>query len=239
MTSVENLKVKIYADGANLDGMLEMYKLPYVKGFTTNPTLMRQANIEDYEAFAKKVIAAIPDRPLSFEVFADDFENMERQALKIKSWGGDVYVKIPVMNTKKEPTYGLIKRLTEQKVVLNVTAIFSLEQVRFVTEAMRGAPKGIISVFAGRIADTGVDPVPHMIACKKIIDEINPNLELLWASPREMLNIMQADEIGCDIITVTNGILSKLSNVGKALDEFSHETVEMFYKDATSAGYSI
>ncbi|HEU0071134.1 MAG TPA: transaldolase [Alphaproteobacteria bacterium] len=238
MTRLSDLKVKIFADGADMKGILEMYANPLIKGFTTNPTLMRKAGISDYEAFGRDVLAKVPDRPVSLEVFADDFKEMERQALQIASWGKNVNVKIPITNTKGESAAPLIERLSKQGVVLNITAIMTLEQVRAVADAVSPDVAAIVSVFAGRVADTGVDPVPHMIEARKILAG-KPKAELLWASPRELLNIFQADEIGCHIITVTNDVLAKLSLVGKDLVGYSRETVEMFYKDATAAGYSI
>lgn len=238
MTRLSDLKVKIFADGADMKGILEMYANPLIKGFTTNPTLMRKVGISDYEAFGREVLAKVPDRPVSLEVFADDFKDMERQALQIASWGKNVNVKIPITNTKGESAAPLIERLSKQGVVLNITAIMTLDQVRAVADAVSADVPAIVSVFAGRVADTGVDPVPHMIEARKILAG-KPKAELLWASPRELLNIFQADEIGCHIITVTNDVLAKLSLVGKDLVGYSRETVEMFYKDATAAGYSI
>ena len=238
MGVTQNLKVKLFADGADLNGMKEMYDNPLIKGFTTNPTLMRKAGIQDYKEFAREVLTAIPDRPISFEVFADDFNEMERQALEIASWGKTVNVKIPVTNTKKQFAGPLIERLSKAGVVLNVTAITSLEQVRNVTECIAPNTPAIISVFAGRIADTGRDPVPLMAEAVKIM-RARPNAELIWASPRELLNIFQADAVGCHIITATNDILKKLSLVGKDLEQYSLETVQMFFNDAQSAGYDI
>jgi transaldolase len=232
MTLTE-LRTKIFADGAELDGMLAMYREPHIKGFTTNPTLMRKAGITDYRAFAKQVVAAIPDRPISFEVFSDEFADMERQAREIATWGPHVYVKIPVTNTRREPAYELVHRLSHAGVKLNVTALMSLDQVRHVVEALKGGAPSNVSVFAGRIADTGRDPVPHMRAALEIL-RAEPNAELIWASPRELLNVFQAHEMGCHIITVTNDILKKLSLVGKDLDEYSLETVQMFYNDAAA-----
>ena len=233
-----DLKVKLFADGADLAGMKEMYANPMIQGFTTNPTLMRKAGISDYVAFAREVIAAIPDRPISFEVFADDFAEMEVQALEIASWGKNVSVKIPVMNTKREFAGPLVKRLSERGVALNVTALMTLDQVQRITDCLAADTPAIISVFAGRIADTGIDPVPVMAKAVKIMTA-KPKSELIWASPRELLNIFQADEVGCHIITATTDILKKLSLAGKDLEQYSLETVEMFYKDATSAGYFI
>ena len=238
MTVMDELKVKLYADGADRDGMLEMYDKPYIQGFTTNPTLMKKAGISDYEAFAHDILQSIPDRPISFEVFADEFEEMERQALKIKTWGENVYVKIPVSNTRKEMSYNLIQRLSEAGVRLNITAMLTLDQVEQVADAVRNGPESIVSVFAGRIADTGLDPVPVMKEALEILQSA-PRAELLWASPREVLNIYQADAIGCHIITATNDIIRKLSLAGKDLAQYSLETVQMFYGDAEKAGYSL
>lgn len=238
MVDTKSLKVKLFADGADLAGMKEMAANPLIRGFTTNPTLMRKAGIADYKAFAREVLAAIPDRPVSFEVFADDFATMESQALEIASWGRHVNVKIPVTNTKREFSGALINRLSKQGVQLNVTAVMTLEQVKRIAERLAAETPAIISVFAGRIADTGRDPVPIMAETVKII-KVRPKAEIIWASPRELLNIFQADAIGCHIITATNDILKKLSLVGKDLDRYSLETVEMFYKDAKSAGYII
>jgi transaldolase len=238
MADLKALKVKLFADGADLAGMKEMAANPLIKGFTTNPTLMRKAGVADYKAFAHEVLKAISDRPVSFEVFADDFGQMEQQALEIASWGRNVNVKIPVTNTKGEFSGALIERLSKAGVKLNVTALLALDQVRRVTERLAPDTSAIISVFAGRIADTGRDPVPLMAEAVKIM-RAKPKAELIWASPRELLNIFQADAIGCHIITATNDILKKLSLVGKDLDTYSLETVEMFYKDAKAAGYTI
>jgi transaldolase len=236
--SVSDLKIKIFADGADLDGMLEMYGLAHIKGFTTNPTLMRKVGIQNYKEFALKVIKAIPDRPLSFEVFADEFDEMEEQANEIATWGKHVNVKIPIMNTKGVPAAPLIGRLSKRGIVCNVTAMFTLAQVREICAVIDPATPIILSIFAGRVADAGVDPVPLMKEAVTIAKPF-PKAEILWASPREVLNIVQADEIGCHIITVTNDILKKLSGLGKDLTEFSRETVVMFYKDAQAAAYSI
>ncbi len=238
MSTLGNLKVKIYADGADRDGMLEMYAKSYIQGFTTNPTLMKKAGITDYKAFAHEILQAIPDRPISFEVFADEFSDMERQALEIKTWGENVYVKIPVSNTRQEMAYDLIERLSIAGVHLNVTAILTLEQVKSVADALKDGPASIVSVFAGRIADTGLDPVPVMQEALTLL-KVAPKAELLWASPREVLNIYQADNIGCHIITATNDLIRKLALGGKDLAEYSLETVQMFYDDAHSAGYTL
>ena len=238
MSVVDSLKVKIYADGADREGMLEMYEKSYIQGFTTNPTLMRKAGIEDYESFARGILEVISDRPISFEVFADEFEEMERQALEIAEWGDNVYVKIPITNTRKQSASGLIQRLSSQGVRLNITAILALDQVQEVAAAVQNGPACIVSVFAGRIADTGVDPIPVMQDALAILESA-PNAELLWASPREVLNVYQADAIGCDIITATNDLLQKLALAGKDLAEYSLETVRMFYNDAQKAGYKL
>ena len=238
MTAIDDLKVKLFADGADRDGMLEMYQKPYIQGFTTNPTLMKKVGISDYEAFAHDILQAIPDRPISFEVFADEFDEMERQALKIRTWGENVYVKIPVSNTRQQMSYDLIGKLADAGVHLNITAILTLEQVRAVADAVKNGPASVVSVFAGRIADTGLDPVPLMSKALEIL-EVAPQAELLWASPREVLNIYQADAIGCHIITATNDIIRKLSLSGKDLAQYSLETVQMFYDDASRAGYQL
>lgn len=236
--TLTNLRTKIYADGAELDGMRAMYRQPHIQGFTTNPTLMRKAGISDYAAFAREVLAAIPDRPISFEVFSDEFDEMEQQAREIAAWGTNVYVKIPVTNTRQEPAYGLVRRLSHAGVKVNVTAVMTLDQVREVTDALSGGAPANISIFAGRIADTGRDPVPHMCTALDIMRKA-PEAELIWASPRELLNVFQAHDIGCHIITVTNDILKKLSLVGKDLTDYSLETVKMFYDDAAGAGFRI
>jgi transaldolase len=230
--------IKLFADGADKQGILEMYKNPSIDGFTTNPTLMRKAGITDYVTFAKEILDEITDKPVSFEVFADEYKEMEQQALKISKWGENVYVKIPVMNTKKMPSYELIRYLSLKGVKINITAIMTLEQVRMVSESVIGGPSCFVSVFAGRIADTGVDPVPLMRQALKIL-KIAPNAELLWASPREVLNVYQAESIGCPIITATNDILKKLNLKAKDLTEFSQETVQMFYQDAQASGFKL
>jgi len=238
MKNIDELKVKIFADGADRTGMLEMYKKPYIKGFTTNPTLMRKAGVADYRAFAKDILKAIPDRPISFEVFSDDFDEMERQAREIAGWADNVYVKIPVTNTRRQPSFALARRLSHSGVKINVTAILTLAQVRDVVSNMAGGAPCYISIFAGRVADTGVDPVPLMAAAVELL-KIAPNAELIWASPRELLNIFQADAIGCHIITVTNDILKKLTLVGKDLDDYSLDTVRMFHNDAQGVGFKL
>ena len=238
MPSVNQLKVKIFADGADKAGMLEVYKNPNVSGFTTNPTLMRKAGVTDYEAAAKDILAAIPDRSISFEVFADDFSEMERQARRIATWGEHVSVKIPITNTKKESAIPLVRKLSQEGVALNVTAMFTLDQVQDVVDAVKGGAPCYVSVFAGRIADTGIDPVPVMAESVKRL-KAAPNTQLIWASPRELLNIFQANEINCHVITVTNDIIKKLSLVGKDMNEYSLETVKTFYDDGKAAGYKL
>lgn len=238
MTELSRLGVKIFADGADLDGIRRMYANPMIKGFTTNPTLMRKAGISDYETFARKVLSAIPDRPISFEVFADDFPSMIEQAKVIASWGPNVNVKIPVTDTRGEFTGPVIEELSHAGVAVNVTAVMTLEQVWRIVDRLAPQTPAIVSVFAGRIADTGRDPVPLMKEAVEILKK-RPQAELIWASPRELLNIFQADAIGCHIITVTNDVLAKLALVGKDLDAYSLETVEMFHRDATAAGFSI
>ena len=238
MKPISSLTVKIFADGADKDGMLDMYAKPYIKGFTTNPTLMRKAGVADFEAFTRDIVMAIPDRPLSVEVFADNAAEMEAQAEAIATWGDNIYVKIPVTNTKRESMAPLARRLASKGLKLNVTALMTLDQVREITDALKGGPSSYVSVFAGRIADTGVDPLPLMKEAVEILRPY-PNLELIWASPRELLNIFHAESVGCHIITVTNDVLAKLSLVGKDLAEYSLDTVKMFHSDAAKAGYSI
>lgn len=233
-----DLKVKIFADGAAKKGMLELYNNPLITGFTTNPTLMCKEGISDYQAFAMDILSTIKDYPISFEVFSDDFDEMQRQALLIASWGSNVYVKIPVTNTLGEPSYDLISQLASMGVKQNVTALMTLSQTEEVTKALAHGPSAFISIFAGRIADTGRDPMPLMREALNIMQP-HSQLELIWASPRELLNIFQADEIGCHIITVTNDVLKKLALVGKNLDEYSLETVKMFRDDAVKAGFNL
>lgn len=235
---IENLKVKVFADGADLDSMMALAANPLIKGFTTNPTLMKKAGIEDYAGFAKNVLSKIKDRPVSFEVFADDFPSMEAQALEIASWASNVNVKLPICNTKGESAVPSVGRLSKQGVVVNVTAIFTLDQIREVAEALDPETPAIVSVFAGRIADTGIDPVPLMKEAADILKS-RPKAELLWASPRELLNIYHAEESGSHIITVSHDVLAKLGLIGKDNTQYSLETVQMFYKDATAAGYNI
>ncbi len=235
---LDELKVKIFADGADLEGILAMAKLSYIKGFTTNPTLMRKAGVRHYEGFARSLLENITQLPISFEVFADDFPGMLSQARAIASWGKNVNVKVPVMTTKGEFTGPVLRTLAAEGVVLNVTAIMTLEQVASVAAVLEEKVPAIVSVFAGRVADTGIDPVPHMRACKTILAS-RPGVQLLWASPREVLNIFQANDIGCDIITCTNDLIAKLSLTGKDLLDYSRETVQMFHRDATAASFSI
>jgi len=232
------LNVKVYADGADRTTMLEMYANPLIAGFTTNPTLMRKSGVADYKAFAKEILQQIPDRPVSFEVFADDFEGMERQAAEIASWGQNVLVKIPITNTQGKPSLPLLRRLAQAGIRVNVTALLTLGQVREASECLADGPPAKISVFAGRVADTGRDPVPLMAAAVELLRPY-ANIELIWASPRELLNIFQADAIGCHIITATSDILKKLVLIGKDLREYSLETVRMFYEDARKAGYQL
>jgi transaldolase len=233
-----NLKIKLFADGADKASMLEMYHNPLIKGFTTNPTLMRKAGITHYKGFALDVLSIIKDRPISFEVFSDDFAEMYTQALEIASWGSNVYVKIPVMNTKGQPAYDLIHQLASLNVRQNVTALMTFKQIQEVTAALAQGPSSYISVFAGRIADTGRDPVDIMQAAVTLLQS-HAHIELIWASPRELLNIFQANHIGCHIITATNDILKKLNLIGKDLHEYSLETVKMFYDDAVKAGFTL
>ena len=235
---LSQLKVKLFADGADKAGMLRMLDNPLIKGFTTNPTLMRSAGISNYESFARDILSEIKHHPVSFEVFSDEFAEMERQAHKIAEWGPNVYVKIPVTNTRREPSYALVERLSRAGLKINVTAIMTVRQVQDAAAALVDSPGAYVSVFAGRIADSGRDPVPIM--CQAVSDlRVAPNAELIWASPREVLNIFQADAIGCHVITLTTDILKKLSNVGKDLDTYSLETVQMFHDDAARAGFEL
>jgi len=238
MSAAAEIKVKLFADGADLAGIKEMASNPAIKGFTTNPTLMRKAGVADYKGFALQALQVVGGRPISFEVFADEFGEMEKQAHEIASWGKNIYVKIPVMNTKREFSGAVIERLARSGVQVNVTALMTVDQVRQVTERLALDTPAIISVFAGRIGDTGRDPMPIMAEAVKTM-KAKPKAELIWASPRELLNIVQAAQVGCHIITATNDILKKLPLLGKDLDAYSLETVEMFYKDAKAAGYSI
>jgi transaldolase len=236
--NLDSLRIKIFADGADVKGIAKLRANPRVAGFTTNPTLMRGAGIKNYAEFAREVLAVVPDQPVSFEVFADEFKEMEAQALTIAGWGNNVNVKIPITNTRGESAGPLIERLSAQGVTLNITAMMTLEQVTLATRALSENTPAILSIFAGRVADTGRDPVPMMAEAVRIAQD-RPKAEILWASPRELLNIFHADSIGCHIITVTHGLLAKLVTVGKCLEEYSLETVRMFYDDAASAGYEI
>ncbi|MCW5744778.1 MAG: transaldolase [Alphaproteobacteria bacterium] len=235
---IKPLKIKLFMDGADIEAMKAARRAGTVKGFTTNPTLMRSSGVTDYAAFAKAAIAAIPDLPISFEVFSDDFDAMEAEARAIASWGGDTFVKIPISNTRAESTVPLIRKLSAEGFALNITAVMTLAQVMAVADAVSPNSRAIVSVFAGRIADTGVDPIPVMRQAKAALAG-RPKVELLWASPREVLNVLQADESGCDIITITPDILAKLPTIGKDLDEFSLETVKMFHNDAKAAGFKL
>ncbi len=238
MRSISELKIKLFADGADKAHILQAQANPLIKGFTTNPSLMRAAGVKDYEAFAHEILAVVTDKPISFEVFADEFAEMERQAHKIAGWAANVYVKIPITNTRRESSVELIRRLSHSGVKLNVTAILSLDQVRVAAGALAGGAPSVVSVFAGRVADTGLDPVPLMTDAMKLVSP-HPGMELLWASPRELLNIFQANDVGCHIITATDSVLSKLKVVGKDLDQYSLETVQMFYNDAAHSGYQL
>jgi transaldolase len=237
MKSVSDLRIQIFADGADIASMLEMSRQPYIKGFTTNPTLMRAAGVADYQGFALEILANIQDRPISFEVFADEEPEMEEQARHIAAWGKNVFVKVPVMRTNGAPTYDLIRSLSGEGIQLNVTALLTLEQVRSVCDALQGNAPAYVSVFAGRIADTGRDPVPLVRDAVAMVNDVGA--QLMWASPRELLNVFQADEIGCHVITATPDILKKLPIVGKDLHQFSQETVQMFRRDAVKSGYSL
>ena len=238
MAAIENLKVRLFADGADLAGIAEMARNPLIKGFTTNPTLMRKAGVDDYRQFAREMLRLVTDRPISFEVFSDEFDEMEAQAREIASWGPNVNVKIPVTNTRREFSGPLLSRLSRAGVFLNVTAVMTVEQVDAIVQALGGDAPAFVSVFAGRIADTGRDPMPIMMEAARRVNA-RPRTELIWASPRELLNVFQADAVGCHIITATNDVLKKLSLVGKDLTDYSLETVEMFRTDAVKAGYRI
>jgi transaldolase len=238
MKSMNDLRIKIFADGADEKGIAELAANPMIKGFTTNPTLMRAAGVSDYEAFAHRVLEVVTEAPISFEVFADEWDEMERQARKITTWGKNVFVKIPITNTKGESAAALMHKLACDGIRLNITGMLTVDQVRTSTESLAGGPECIISVFAGRVADTGVDPIPLMC---EALDVMRPhaNLELLWASPRELLNIVQADAIGCHIITVTHDLLKKLPILGRDLADYSLDTVKMFHRDAQAAGFAL
>lgn len=237
MRTITDLRVQLFADGADKAHMLDLYRQPYIKGFTTNPTLMRATGVTDYQQFAMEVLAAIPDRPISFEVLGDDQWQMEEEARHIARWGKNVFVKVPVMNTRGEPTYELVRSLSEEGIALNVTALLTLEQVHRVCRALEGGTPAFVSVFAGRIADTGRDPGPVIREAVAMANSVNA--KLIWASPRELLNIFQAEEAGCHVITATADVLKKLSLIGKDLNEFSRETVQMFRDDAVRSGFSL
>jgi transaldolase len=236
--SSRTLRVKLFQDGADLDQMIVAKSRGLVSGFTTNPTLMRRAGVSDYKAFALKAIAAIPDLPISFEVFSDDFDMMEREAREIASWGGDTYVKIPITNTKSQSAAPLVRKLSSEGFSLNVTAILALDQVEEIASVSDRNARTIVSVFAGRVADTGIDPIPMMTQAVKILKPL-PKAELLWASPREVLNVVQAEECGCHIITATPDIVAKVPLLGKDLLQYSLETVKMFHDDACAAGFKL
>jgi transaldolase len=238
MRRISDLKIKVFADGANKEQILKSQANPLIRGFTTNPTLMRAAGVTDYETFAREVLAVVKDRPISFEVFADDFCEMERQARKIAAWADNVVVKIPITNTRREPSLELAAKLAHAGVKVNLTALLTLEQVRSSAAVLSGGAPSFVSVFAGRIADTGRDPVPLMSAAAEIVSA-HSNLELIWASPRELLNIFQANDAGCHVITVPETILVKLDSIGKDLADFSLETVQMFHTDAARSGYKL
>jgi transaldolase len=237
LSDPSQLRVKIFADGANRDGIAELCAVPWIQGFTTNPTLMRKAGVMDYEAFAHQILELVREHPISFEVFSDEPDEMMEQARTIASWGDNVFVKIPVTDTGGRPSAEVARRLAAEGVKLNVTALMTAEQVATVAEWLANGPPAFISVFAGRIADTGRDPLPIMSAALEALRP-HPHLELIWASPREVLNIVQADAIGCHVITVTHDLLAKVSTLGKDLDEFSLDTVKMFYADGQAAGYT-
>lgn len=239
MKSLADLKIQIYADGADKAGILDLYAKPYIKGLTTNPTLMNKAGIKDYEAFARDILQTVTAKPISLEVFSDDFSEMKRQALKITGWGGNVYVKIPITNSRGESSIALIRELAQQKVQLNITAILTPAQVRDVAAVLNPAVPSVVSLFAGRIADTGVDPMPVMRICRELLKG-QPKAELLWASVREVLNIIQAEECGCHIVTVQHDILGKAAKLlGMDLTALSLDTVKMFARDAADAGFKL
>jgi transaldolase len=238
ITGPGDLRIKIFGDGADRAGIAELAAKPWIRGFTTNPTLMRKAGVEDYETFARGVLKLVPDRPISFEVFSDDAAEMEEQARLISSWGENVYVKIPVTNTRGEPSRTIVSRLAAEGIKVNVTAMMTLDQVHDVIGWLADGPAAFVSVFAGRIADTGRDPVPIMAAAVEALQPY-PNLELIWASPREVLNLIQAEAVGCHIITVVHDVLAKLDSLGRDLDDFSLDTVRMFFRDGQAAGYTL
>jgi transaldolase len=238
MIDVSQLTIRVFADGADIASIRKLAEDPLIAGFTTNPTLMRAAGVDDYEQFAAEVLGVVPDRPVSFEVFSDDFDEMDRQARKIAGWAPNVYVKIPITNTEGRSSVDLVRTLSSEGVQLNVTALMSNAQVDATAEALTGGAPAFVSVFAGRIADTGREPEPIMVAALDTLRPL-PDVALMWASPREVLNVVQADRIGCDVITVTPDLLAKLGLLGKDLDEFSLDTVRMFHRDAGAAGYTL
>lgn len=239
MQNLETLRIKIFADGADRAGILALYEKPYIKGLTTNPTLMRKAGISDYEAFARDILQVVTAKPISLEVFADDFTEMRRQALKIAGWGTNVYVKIPVTNTRGESAESLVRELAAEGVKLNVTAILTLDQVRRIGAALDPRVESVVSIFAGRVADTGTDPIPLMRDSRAALAD-RPKAELLWASVREVLNIIQAESVGCDIVTVTHEVLAKAASMlGTEHGQLSLDTVKMFARDAAAAGYKL
>jgi transaldolase len=238
LPELKKFRIKLFADGADLQEMVQEYKKGIVQGFTTNPTLMKKAGVKNYKEFAQSALKEIPDLPISFEVFSDDFAEMEQEARKVARWGNNVYIKIPITNTKGESSIPLIKKLSHDGLKINVTAILTYDQVKGAVDALSSSTPAIISVFAGRIADTGVDPVPIMRQSSQLLSS-KQNIELLWASSRELFNLFQAEACGCQIITITNDILKKLTLVGKSLDDLSLDTVKMFYNDAHSSGYTI
>jgi transaldolase len=235
---LDRLSTRIFADGADLDGILKLAADERISGFTTNPTLMWKAGLTDYAEFAKRLLESITDKPISFEVFADDADEMRRQAQMISGWGQNVYVKIPVTTTSGESMVPLVNELSESGVKVNVTALFTTAQVELVTAAVRDGAPSYLSVFAGRIADAGIDPIPIMARSVDIMVDA-PGAELIWASPREVLNVVQADSVGCHIITMTGNLLDKLDMLGKDLEQFSLETVRMFHRDAVTAGFTL
>jgi transaldolase len=237
-SKVNSLRVKLFADGADVPGMVEMAAKPYISGLTTNPTLMKKAGVDNYSGFAKQVLREITQKPISFEVFSDDFAEMKKQGLAISSWADNVYVKVPITNTKGESSTGVVEFLSNNGVKVNVTAVMTVNQVKDIMASLNPGIASYISIFAGRIADTGLDPVPIVGECLDLLNS-HSNVELIWASPRELLNVFQADTIGCHIITATNDILKKLEIVGKDLNEYSLDTVKMFYADALAAGYKL
>jgi transaldolase len=238
MTDIQKLKIKIFADGADFESINKLNTKNYIRGFTTNPSLMKKAGIKNYKEFALKILSKIKDKPISFEVFSDDLIEMEKQAMEIASWGKNVNVKIPVTNTKKESTTEIIERLSNQGIECNITAIFTVNQLKNIVQVLNKNTPAILSVFAGRIADTGIDPENIMAECVQA-SKSKPKSEILWASTRELVNIFQADKIGCQIITVPHEILSKIDSIGKNLEDYSLDTVKSFYKDAIAAGFNI